>query len=194
MEEKKPDWAAIGVIVGIIGLIIAGLTFSDTKAEQAEDKARESPRLVIPAPAAPMPDDAISAPEFTPSGPNAPTTISFRNDGKREALIKQIILSNGTWIRTPPRQNILGAGLTIRVVFEPRHYVESAREFILVLKKPAPVPGEGQWTSMEVALVYPALKGKTFRGRVTVVFDGMEQQHFEDVQIDALDQVAVPNG
>jgi hypothetical protein len=130
-------------------------------------------------------DDLKPAREFVPFGPGLATQIPFRNSGKGEALAKQVILSNGTWARTPHRKDIHGAGEAIHAFFEPRHYVQEKKEYVLALQKPASIPGE-QWTTLEVAIVDPNKVGQTYTCTVTLVFDGLEQIHFEGVQLDAM--------
>src|SRR5207249_8000115 len=185
-EEKKVDWVAVGAIATLVGLVIAYAIYLDQKTKHEEEKAQEKAKLVAPAPRPREPDDVVPAAEYMPWGPNLPTPIPLRNDGKQEALIKQVILSKGKWVPTPHRPNIMGAGKTIRVLFEPRHYVKAVQEYVLVMKNPSPAPGGGQWTTLEIALIDPDHVGKTFIGTVTVIFDGLEQMHFPGVQLDAL--------
>jgi len=181
-DQRKVNWTALGTLAAVAAAIFAYKTYQD-------NKAQENAKLVVPPQPQRTADDVVPAAEHLPCGPNLPTPISFRNDGRQEALLKQVILSNGKWVPTPRRPNIIGAGKTVQVYFEPRHYVKELKEFILVLKAPAPIPGGGQWTTLNVALIYPEAVGKTFVGKVTIVFDGLEQMHFTDVQLDALARI-----
>jgi hypothetical protein len=182
----KVNWTAIGVFGTFAAVAVGLLVWWQTERKNQEEKAQQPARLVTPATQPAPGGGVIPADEYVPPGPNLPTLISFRNDGRQEAIIKQVILSGWQWKPTPKRQNVVGAGKAIRVAFERRHYVKETGQYNLVLKTPGSAPGGGQWTTLEVALVDPPCVGYTFVGTVTVVFDGLEQKQFKDVQIDVL--------
>jgi hypothetical protein len=148
----------------------------------------QNPSLVPPPSALPPFDGGERETDYIPWGPNLPTLLPFRNNGKREALVQQVILSGGKWVPTPQRRNIAGAGRTIRVTFERRHYIKKDDKYLLKLSKPAAIPGDGQWTVMEISLVDPDRVGKTFVGKATLIFDGVRRLEFRDVQLDVLKQ------
>jgi hypothetical protein len=184
-ERKNINWTAVGAVAAVVVALLTawGLWHA---------YARESAKLVSPPSQAVPQDGVLPAKEFVPLGDGLPTLIPFRNDGGQEALVKQVILSDWKWVPTPHRRNIAGAGKTVRVAFERRHYDENTGQYTLALRDPAPAPGGGQWTTLEVAVIDPALVGKTFVGRVTVISDGMDQLHFDNVEIDVVKRVSQP--
>ena len=187
--NTKINWTAVGALATVAAVVIACLVWWDTRAKEKQDKDEESAKLLAPPGKLLTKGGVVPAAEYKPWGPEMPTRIPFRNDGKREALVKQVILSNWKWKRTPNRPNLYGAGKKISVTFEPRHYVKETEQYMLVLREPAPAPGGGQWTTLEVLLVDPNAVGQTFVGTVTIVFDGLEQMPFHNVQLDVLKHV-----
>src|SRR5262245_54496954 len=109
-------WVAVsGWVTAVAGWAVAGIAWVTLQHElnkTTEEKAKEPAKLVV-----------LPAADYKPCGPGSPTLLPFCNEGKREGLITQVTLSNWKLIPTPQRQNVAGAGKTIRVAFERRHYV-----------------------------------------------------------------------
>jgi hypothetical protein len=167
------------MIAGVMALV-------QTEIKNQDDKAKEPANLVIPSRQQPVrPHDVRPAADHMPWGPGLSTPVPFRNDGNKQALVRQVILTDCKWVPTPHRDDLRGAVQNIRVVFGPGNYVERVNQYMLVLQEPAPAPG-GEWTTLNVAFVDPKKVGRTLVTTVTIIYDGQEQTHVKGVQLDAL--------
>lgn len=64
-----------------------------------------------------------------------------------------VILSDCNWVPRPERESIAGAGKAIDATFEQRHCNPETGQYVLGLREPAPVPGNGEWTTLNVPFV-----------------------------------------
>jgi hypothetical protein len=151
MDEKRPiDWTKWGTLIAFASLGVAALAWRDTRAKDEREAAQEPAKLVAPL-AQPIPADGVTpAAEYLPWGQGAPTSIPFRNDGKREALVKQVILSDWKWVQTPRRENIYGAGKTIYAVSDARA-LETSGESVLARRLRTLVDGHHRFQTNTVA-------------------------------------------
>jgi hypothetical protein len=123
-----------------------------------------------------------------PPGPNSPTWVNFRNDGRKPLQIQKVYLSDLRKFRTPPRQNLVSAGPPIYLTFRPNNYIENGGYYALVLREPREI-GPGEWNSLVVSLVDPRMVGWTILATLTVEYNGNLKQIYY-VQLDVLPQDA----
>jgi hypothetical protein len=109
---------------------------------------------------------------FIPSGPGAPTVVTFKNDGAGPMAVQYVEFEIiGDVFRTPKRSPLPGEGAAIPVVFQ----LDEARpQRVLRYDLPAAKQSasDKHWTALNLSIVDPRHSQWSYRGKVTVHYAG----------------------
>jgi len=184
-------WKPIGVILGLLAGIGAWNHY--------DPLGWNEPNLApVPQPLRPAPiQNRVAGPapqlsEFVPAGNGLPTVVPVRNDGTREALIQAVEFVPQLNRRTPNREPLWGKGPAIPVNFLAQHYDRQAQRFYLSFQRPLAAPGNGEYSTLEIAVVEPQWLGTTIRGKLIVHYAERRTVEVENVEVDVLKEVPKP--
>jgi hypothetical protein len=172
MQKEPLTWtfilAGLGVLIALLNWVLP----NPTELVISQDGRFSVPEL-------PEGNDT-----FAPDESNMPSIISFTNDGVLPALVQSIEFRIVSDKKTPERGVFTGEGRSIDVYFYKRHSMDNGR-YKLSLKPPVSVPG-GEWLTLNVALIEPELRGRTYVGNIIVNYNNGKKQRIENVEVDAL--------
>lgn len=179
--------ADFGVVFGIIAACIAGawglLIFFDAFG-QKPGKLRDPTPYIVERPVRPPVDVPIEPEPFIPSAPDSATVISTPNEGGSEVLVKQVILHDYSWKKTPHRERLMGQANPVRAIFHGSRF-KAQKKIVLTLPTPIGVK-PGEWVAVQLAIVEKKWHGWTYVGSVSLVYDDNNIKTIKNVQLDVL--------
>jgi hypothetical protein len=196
MNDRK------GLIIAFVALLVAipsGIAGMVYLLDFASGKWNKNPRLVAAPPVQPsfaerpifplppvLPGDPPIEQNYVPYENGQPTPVFIENKGEDEALIQRVAFAIQDRWNTTNREQLYGAGKTIPVVFNRKHYDRARNRFVLAFSTLQTIPGKNQHSSLSVAIVDPAWVGNTYLGTLTVYFKDGPPYNVPRVELDVL--------